>query len=79
MKNGENKMTVDMTLSLILVILFATLKLGGVIEWSWLWVFAPLWGIILVMFLFVLLMTTIKVFSPPPAPRVKKQNEQKKK
>jgi hypothetical protein len=25
--------------------LFVTLKICGVIEWSWLWVTAPLWGL----------------------------------
>ena len=27
----------------LLTILFIGLKLGGVIEWSWLWVLSPLW------------------------------------
>jgi len=27
----------------LLTIMFIGLKLGGVINWSWLWVFAPLW------------------------------------
>lgn len=27
----------------LLTILFIGLKLGGVINWSWLWVLAPLW------------------------------------
>ena len=27
-----------------LFILFTGLKLGGVIDWSWWWVTAPLWG-----------------------------------
>lgn len=27
----------------LLAVLFIGLKLGGVIEWSWLWVLAPLW------------------------------------
>lgn len=26
-------------------LLFTGLKLGGVIDWRWLWVFAPVWGI----------------------------------
>lgn len=25
-------------------LLFLGLKLGGVIDWPWIWVFAPLWG-----------------------------------
>ena len=28
----------------LLTIVFIVLKLVGVIEWSWLWVLAPLWG-----------------------------------
>lgn len=32
----------------MLAILFIGLKLGGVIDWSWWWVFAPLWIPILV-------------------------------
>lgn len=30
-------------LPVVLTILFVTLKLVGVIAWSWLWVLAPLW------------------------------------
>ena len=28
----------------LLALLFIGLKLGGVIDWSWWWVLAPLWG-----------------------------------
>lgn len=28
----------------ILFMIFLTLKLTGVIAWSWIWVFAPLWA-----------------------------------
>lgn len=28
----------------LLAVLFIGLKLGGVINWSWLWVLAPIWG-----------------------------------
>lgn len=28
----------------LLTLLFIGLKLGGVIDWSWLWVLAPLWA-----------------------------------
>ena len=28
---------------MLLTLLFIGLKLGGVIDWSWLWVLAPLW------------------------------------
>lgn len=32
-----------MTFSTILGLIFITLKLTGVITWSWLWVLAPFW------------------------------------
>jgi hypothetical protein len=32
-----------MSLIPLLFLLFLGLKLGGVIAWSWVWVFAPLW------------------------------------
>lgn len=41
----------------LLTILFIGLKLGGVINWSWLWVLSPLWigwSIILIIFILVL-------------------------
>lgn len=28
----------------LFVLLFTGLKLGGKIDWSWIWVFAPWWG-----------------------------------
>lgn len=28
----------------LLGLLFIGLKLGGVIDWSWVWVLAPIWG-----------------------------------
>lgn len=27
-----------------MVLLFLGLKLGGAIDWDWIWVFAPIWG-----------------------------------
>lgn len=32
----------------LLTIVFITLKLCGVIDWSWWWVLAPLWGSVVV-------------------------------
>ena len=32
-----------LSLSSVLTIVFTVLKLVGVIKWSWLWVFSPLW------------------------------------
>ena len=38
-----------------LFLIFLTLKLTGVIHWSWLWVTAPLWGAALLFFVVALL------------------------
>jgi hypothetical protein len=32
----------------LLTVLFIALKLCGVIKWSWLWVFAPAWGCVVI-------------------------------
>ena len=32
-----------LSLSSVLTIIFTVLKLVGIIKWSWLWVFSPLW------------------------------------
>ena len=34
----------QLSLTSVLFVLFLTLKLCGVIAWSWWWVTAPLWG-----------------------------------
>ena len=33
----------NLSLSLIIFVVFLTLKLSGVIDWSWWWVISPLW------------------------------------
>lgn len=46
----------------LLTIVFITLKLLGVIKWSWLWVLSPLWIyslIILTIFLMLVCLSTI--------------------
>jgi hypothetical protein len=39
MANSSN----SLSLSLIICVVFLTLKLSGVIDWSWWWVISPLW------------------------------------
>ena len=39
---SSNK-TTSVSLSTILLVVFVTLKLTGLIDWSWVWVLAPLW------------------------------------
>ena len=46
----------------LLAILFITLKLTGVITWSWLWVLAPIW-IPFVIVVFVLIIVGIIVIA----------------
>lgn len=45
------------TLDVVLVVIFITLKLVGVINWSWIWVLSPLWiGTIIGLIILVLLL-----------------------
>lgn len=39
----------------LLGVLFIGLKLAGVIQWSWVWVLAPIWGVFVLIALFVIL------------------------
>lgn len=44
--SNENKIVIKkqgLSLGIVLTIIFVILKLIGVIEWSWVWVLAPLW------------------------------------
>lgn len=42
------------SLSSVLLIVFVILKLCDVIEWSWLWVFSPMWISISLYILFII-------------------------
>ena len=37
------KINFDLSVGTILTIIFVVLKLIGIISWSWLWIFSPLW------------------------------------
>ena len=43
----------------VLGLIFVTLKLTGVIAWSWLWVLLPFWGPIAVVVLFGMLVVPV--------------------
>ena len=43
MKNSGSSSSSGIGFSGLLTIVFIVLKLIGVIDWSWLWVLAPLW------------------------------------
>lgn len=44
---------------ILLSILFITLKLTGVIAWSWLWVLSPLWLPAVVTFCIIVILTLV--------------------
>jgi len=49
--------TTSFPLGIILFLIFMTLKLCGVIAWSWWWVTAPIWApILIVLLVFIIVM-----------------------
>lgn len=38
----------EVSLGTILTVVFIVLKLTGVIKWSWIWVFSPMWIVTLI-------------------------------
>ena len=42
-KGTDMQTTSGIGLPTILFVVFLVLKLTGVVEWAWVWVFAPLW------------------------------------
>lgn len=48
MSNVKTSTTSSFPLGIILFLIFMTLKLCGVITWSWIWVTAPIWAPILI-------------------------------
>ena len=56
MKAQSSEVTVlDTTFEVILFVIFLTLKLAGVIDWSWWWVTSPLWIPVLVWLLILVI------------------------
>ena len=46
----------------LLFLLFLGLKLGGVINWSWWWITAPLWGPIAATIALIIIVATVYFF-----------------
>lgn len=69
MNKGENKVNQTPTMSFplagILGLIFITLKLTGVIAWSWVWVLAPFW----IPIIFVIILFTIAICLAPGSNR----------
>ena len=39
----NKKFNVNINISFILFIIFLILKLDGIIDWQWIWIFSPIW------------------------------------
>jgi hypothetical protein len=52
----------------LLTIVFITLKLCHVIEWSWLWVLSPLWFQALIILTTIIILVIIKWLTRPRTP-----------
>jgi hypothetical protein len=56
MKAQPSEITIlDTSLEMVLFVIFLTLKLAGVIDWSWWWVTSPLWIPVLVWLLILVI------------------------
>lgn len=63
MSSVKTSTTSSFPLGIILFLIFMTLKLCGVIAWSWIWVTAPIWApvlIVLVIFAIVGIVVLVK-------------------
>lgn len=61
--NKDTKNNTSFGTVLILTIVFIVLKLTNVIDWSWIWVFSPIWIellIVALIFVITLLILSIK-------------------
>lgn len=60
----NDKGFISLGVDTLLLVLFIVLKLCGVIDWSWLWVFSPIWlplgFYLLIMLVLVTITKTIK-------------------
>lgn len=62
--NGENiVITGGVSFSGLLTIVFIILKLTKVINWSWIWVLAPLWISVSIWVLFFIVLLIISIIS----------------
>lgn len=58
MENAKGKTSIEIGMPWILFLIFLVLKLTGHINWSWTWIFAPLWiPFVFLVFVSVVLLT----------------------
>lgn len=60
MNKSNNSAPQGLGFTSILQLIFITLKLMGVIEWSWVWVLSPLWISVILVILVALIMTVVE-------------------
>lgn len=60
---NNTEVMMKMGICSVLGLIFVTLKLTGVIAWSWLWVLLPFWGPIVVGVVLVFLVAALKTAS----------------
>ena len=56
------KVEVSLGIQLLLTVILTTLKVLGIINLSWLWVFAPIWITIVVTFVIFIIVLAIKKY-----------------
>lgn len=61
MKKEDAKTATGLSVPMVVFIVFLTLKLAGVISWSWWWVTSPLW--IVAAIVIILTFTYVAVFT----------------
>lgn len=61
MKKEDAKTATGLSVPMVVFIVFLTLKLAGVISWSWWWVTSPLWIVAAIMV--ILTLTYVAVFT----------------
>jgi len=59
---SENKSSGGIGFFGLMFLIFMTLKLTNVIDWSWWWVTAPLWGGFAILLIVLVVALTIKSF-----------------
>lgn len=64
MKDNKTTTTGGVSFTGLLTLLFIGLKLGGVIDWAWVWVLSPLWislAVTVVILLIVIVVSILKL------------------
>lgn len=66
MSNRSINYSLNYTTPVVLFLVFAILKVAGVLSWSWWWITAPLWGpvgLLLFIFLSFLVLVVLRVLN----------------